>query len=112
MRFRVTASTETDTRPASDWLERQLARLASGSRVAGRIGLDPWGRHGSRARCCDATLAAPAGGWLESRASSGAQHHHFAGASLSVIAGTYGLVGGITPQQPLEHTRFAERLGE
>jgi glucosyl-3-phosphoglycerate synthase len=40
-----------------------------------------------------------------------AQHHHLAGASLGVTAGTYRLVGEIEPPQSLEDPRFAEQLG-
>jgi glucosyl-3-phosphoglycerate synthase len=107
------ASTDADTRPTPDWLERQLSHLARGSRaVAGRIELDPV----EAAWLPDAVLRRRArdAGERFARVLSldpGAQHHHFAGASLGVTAGTYRLVGGIEPHPSLEDARFAERLG-
>ena len=57
------ASTDADTRPAPDWLERQLAHLARGARaVAGRIELDPREAAGCRTGCSDAALATPTSG--------------------------------------------------
>jgi glucosyl-3-phosphoglycerate synthase len=106
------ASTDADTRPAPDWLERQLAHLARGSRaVAGRIELDPV----ETARLPDDILQRRARDAGERFAGvlnvdPAAQHHHFAGASLGVTADTYRLVGGIEPQPSLEDARFAERL--
>jgi glucosyl-3-phosphoglycerate synthase len=107
------ASTDADTRPAPDWLERQLAHLASGARaVAGRIELDPLeaaelpeGVLRRRARDASERLARVLS------VDPGAQHHHFASASLGVTARTYRLVGGIEPQPSLEDARFAEQLG-
>jgi glucosyl-3-phosphoglycerate synthase len=106
------ASTDADTRPAPDWLERQLAHLARGSRaVAGRIELDPV----EAAQLPDAVLRRRARDADERFAhllsvDPDAQHHHFAGASLGVTAATYRFVGGIEPQPSLEDARFAARL--
>ena len=106
------ASTDADSRPATDWLERQLAHLARGSQaVAGRIELDPL----EAARLPDEVLrrrARDAGERLARVRSvdPDAQHHHFAGASLGVTADTYRLVGGIDPMPSLEDDRFAAQL--
>jgi glucosyl-3-phosphoglycerate synthase len=106
------ASTDADTRPAPDWLERQLAHLDRGAQaIAGRIELDaheaarlPQAVLRRRARDADERLARVLS------VDPDAQHHHFAGASLGVTAGTYRLVGGIEPQPSLEDARFAARL--
>ena len=106
------ACTDADSRPAADWLERQLAHVAAGGRaIAGLIELDedeardlPPGVRERRER--------DAGMRLRRLRSSDpeAGHHHFAGASLGVTAATYRAVGGIEPLAALEDAGFAARL--
>ncbi len=108
------ACTDADSRPAPDWLERQLAHVAAGARaIAGLIELDE----------AEAALLAPAVRHRRERdarnrlrqvrsADPTAAHHHAAGASLAVTALTYCRVGGIEPLPALEDAGFAERLGQ
>ncbi len=106
------ACTDADSRPAHDWLARQLAHLGAGARaVAGLIELDP-------------EEAARLPGAVRRRRSReaifrldrvrerepDAAHHHFAGASLGVAASVYREVGGLEPVVALEDAAFAERL--
>ncbi len=108
------ACTDADTCPAPDWLERQLAHVRAGaSVVAGRVELDPAERRelpdgALRRRERDAVQR------LERvrRVDAGAEHHHFAGASLGVTAGVYRSVGGLEPVSALEDAAFAARLAE
>jgi glycosyltransferase involved in cell wall biosynthesis len=108
------ACTDADSRPAPDWLERQLAHLALGARaIAGMIELDPQEARTLppavlRRRERDATdrlvrvrLQDPE-----------ARHHHFAGASIGIGAQTYRDVGGLEPLTALEDAAFAQRLGD
>ena len=108
------ATTDADSIPAPDWLERQLDHLAQGANVvAGLIELDdedaralPNGvlrrrRLESERRMATIVAADPT-----------AAHHHFAGASLGVTADTYRRVGGLGPGRALEDRRFAEALAE
>jgi glucosyl-3-phosphoglycerate synthase len=108
----LVASTDADSRPARDWLARQLAHVRAGAGVvAGLIELDP----------DEAQRLAPevlrrrereAERRLEHirNVDPGAAHHHFAGASIGVTAGLYRAVGGLEPVAALEDTAFAERL--
>lgn len=106
------ATTDADTTPASDWLERQLAHLDSGAEaIGGLIELDP--RDAARLpaevrrrRQADAEQRLQA----VRRLDPAAAHHHFAGASLGIKARTYRRVGGIDPSPALEDEFFAERL--
>ena len=108
------ACTDADSRPARDWLERQLAHLALGARaIAGLIELDP---HESRAlppgvlRRRQRDAADRLG-----RVRCGdpdARHHHFAGASIGIDAQTYRHVGGLEPLAALEDAAFAQRLAD
>lgn len=106
------ASTDADTCPAPNWLERQLAHVRAGAPVvAGRIELDPAERRelpdgALRRRERDARYR------LERvrRVDAGAEHHHFAGASLGVTAAVYRSVGGLEPISALEDAAFAARL--
>jgi glucosyl-3-phosphoglycerate synthase len=106
------ASSDADTRPVSDWLERQLRHRDQGAAVvAGRIELDP----AESSALPDALLArreqdAAARLRLVRRDDPDAAHHHFAGASLSITAHTYREVGGLEPLQALEDQAFGERL--
>jgi glucosyl-3-phosphoglycerate synthase len=106
------ACTDADTCPAPSWLERQLAHVRAGAHViAGRVELDPTERRelpdgALRRRERDATQR------LERvrRIDAGAEHHHFAGASLGVTAAVYRSVGGLEPLGALEDAAFAARL--
>jgi glycosyltransferase involved in cell wall biosynthesis len=108
------ACTDADSRPAPDWLERQLAHVQAGARaVAGLIELDP-----------DELGALPAGVRRRRERDAAerlqrvrlsdptAAHHHFAGASLGITAATYRDVGGLEPLASLEDQHFALRLTE
>ena len=108
------ACTDADSRPAADWLERQLAHVAAGARaIAGLIELDedeardlPPGVRERRDRDAGTRLRR-----LRTTEPE-AGHHHFAGASLGVTADTYREVGGIEPLAALEDAGFAVRLAE
>ena len=108
------ACTDADSRPAPDWLERQLAHARDGATaIAGLIELEPAqqadlpaGVLARRERDAAQRLA-----WVR-RLDPTAEHHHFAGASLAVTAATYRAVGGIEPLAALEDTAFARRLEE
>jgi glucosyl-3-phosphoglycerate synthase len=106
------ATTDADSTPAEDWLARQLAHLAGGATVvAGLIELDPEDamrlpaavrerREGdARRRLADVIGSDP-----------GAEHHHFAGASLGVTAQTYRRVGGLDACAALEDQAFGVKL--
>ena len=106
------ASTDADTRPAADWLARQLAHVRSGAHaIGGFVDLDP-----------DELAALPAGVGARRAAQAAtrlaqlratdpdAEHHHFAGASLAVRADVYASIGGIEPWPALEDEAFAARL--
>ncbi len=108
------ATTDADSRPAPDWLANQLVHIDAGSLVvAGLIELDP-----EEARDLPVTVLE----WRERDAASrlravrrtdpDAAHHHFAGASLGIVARTYRAVGGIEPLHTLEDDGFARRLAE
>ena len=108
------ATTDADTAPAPDWLERQLAHLVDGACVvAGLIKLEG----GDAARLPQAVIdrrCADAQARLQAvRAQNPeAEHHHFAGASLGITAETYRRVGGIEAVPALEDEHFALRLRE
>ncbi|MGO9906778.1 MAG: glucosyl-3-phosphoglycerate synthase [Solirubrobacteraceae bacterium] len=106
------ACTDADTCPTPNWLERQLAHVRAGAPViAGRVELDPAERRqlpsgALRRRERDAAQR------LEGvrRIDAGAEHHHFAGASLAITAAVYRSVGGLEPLSALEDADFATRL--
>ena len=108
------ACTDADSRPASDWLERQLVHAGDGARaIAGLVELEPAqqlelpaGVRSRRERDAAQRLA------LVRRQDPAAEHHHFAGASFAVTAATYRAVGGIEPLAALEDAAFAQRLEE
>ena len=110
----LVACTDADSRPAPDWLGRQLAHVRAGARaVAGLIELAPeeairLAPEVLRRRERDAARR------LERIRESdpGAAHHHFAGASIGVTAGVYRAVGGLEPVPALEDAAFAERLAQ
>jgi glycosyltransferase involved in cell wall biosynthesis len=107
------ATTDADTTPATDWLERQLAHLARGAEaIGGMIELDPSDVKGlplevRRRREADAQRRLR----TVRKSDPDAAHHHFAGASLGINAQTYRRVGGLDPSPALEDEFFAERLG-
>ena len=106
------ATTDADTRPAPDWLARQLAHVGAGAgAIGGRIDLDadelaalPEGVAARRVGEAAARLARVRVNEPD------AEHHHFAGASLAVTADAYAAVGGIEPLASLEDEAFATRL--
>jgi glucosyl-3-phosphoglycerate synthase len=105
------ATTDADSAPAPDWLERQLAHLERGADViAGAIELADEAaalptavldrrRHDAETRMAVIASADP-----------DAAHHHFAGASLGVNAEIYRRVGGIDAPPALEDEAFADAL--
>ena len=106
------ATTDADSRPAPDWLARQLAHVRDGARaIAGLIELDPEEMRllGSEVLGRRERDAAERLGRVR-QADPSAAHHHFAGASIGVTAGTYRAVGGLEPVVALEDATFAERL--
>jgi glucosyl-3-phosphoglycerate synthase len=108
------ACTDADSRPAPDWLARQLAHVRAGAKaIAGLIELDP--EECSRLppvvlrrRERDAAQRLERVRALDPEAA----HHHFAGASVGVTAGVYRQVGGLEPVVALEDAAFAVRLAE
>jgi glycosyltransferase involved in cell wall biosynthesis len=106
------ATTDADSTPAEDWLARQLAHLARGAVVvAGLIELYPDdvvrlpdAVRGRRERDARGRLSDVAG------RDPGAEHHHFAGASLGVTAETYRRVGGLDGHAALEDEAFGAKL--
>ncbi|MGH2868179.1 MAG: glucosyl-3-phosphoglycerate synthase [Solirubrobacteraceae bacterium] len=108
------ASTDADSQPEPDWLERQLHHVRAGARaVAGLVELDP--DEGTelpvgvrRRRERDAVDRLDRVRELD----PAAEHHHFAGASIGITAAAYRHVGGLEPLQALEDAAFATRLHE
>ncbi len=106
------ACTDADTKPAPDWLERQLAHASCGAQViAGMVELD----RSEQIALPPAVLARrerDAAGRLADvrRLDPAAEHHHFAGASIAITAATYRAVGGLEPLPALEDAAFAARL--
>jgi glucosyl-3-phosphoglycerate synthase len=105
------ATTDADTTPAPDWLERQLAHLERGADViAGAIELAtdagelPDAVLERRRRDAETRMATVAA------VDPGAAHHHFAGASLGVNAEVYRQVGGMDATSALEDEAFAGAL--
>lgn len=106
------ASTDADSRPAHDWLERQLAHAHAGADVvAGNIELDPDEASQLPAVVLRGRAEEAARRLRRVReADPAAEHHHFGGASFAVTAETYWRVGGIPPVEALEDAAFAQRL--
>ncbi len=110
----LVACTDADSRPASDWLARQLAHVRSGARaIAGLIELAPVDARRLPSQVLQ-RRARDAADRLERvrRLDPTAAHHHFAGASIGVTAGVYRAVGGLEPLIALEDAAFAERLAQ
>ncbi len=106
------ACTDADSRPAADWLERQLEHVAAGAgAVAGLIELD---EAEAAALPADVLVRRKRDAAVRlkrvRRADPQAGHHHFAGASLGVTAATYRRVGGMEPRAVQEDAAFAVRL--
>lgn len=103
------ATTDADTVVAPDWLARQLEAVAAGAdAVGGFIELDETDLLASvvelrAARACErlATVRALA---------PHAEHHHFAGASMSLTAAAYFRLGGIEPLEALEDEALERAL--
>jgi len=110
----LVACTDADSRPAPDWLARQLAHVGAGAgAVAGLIELEPdesrrLAPEVLRRRERDAARRLE----LVRQAEPGAAHHHFAGASIGITAGAYRAVGGLEPLAALEDAAFAQRLAQ
>ena len=108
------ACTDADSRPAPDWLERQLAHVAAGARaIAGLIELEDDDIRALpeavlRRRERDAAIRLRRVREREPDAG----HHHFAGASIGVTASVYRRVGGLEPVPALEDATFEARLRE
>lgn len=106
------ACTDADSRPAPDWLARQLAHVRAGAQaVAGLVDLDPEESAALpasvvRRRDRDAADRLRRVRTLDPAAG----HHHFAGASIGVTAEVYRRVGGMSPVAALEDAAFAQRL--
>jgi glucosyl-3-phosphoglycerate synthase len=105
------ATTDADSEPAPDWIERQLVHLGRGSDViAGAIELAPGAAQlpaavlDRRRQDAETRMAAIVA------VDAGAAHHHFAGASLGVNAEVYRQVGGIDASRSLEDEAFAGTL--
>lgn len=106
------ASTDADTIVAPDWLGEQLELVARGARAIGGAvhlssvdGLDEELLERRRARAADRFAAV-----LERDPE--AEHHHFAGASMSLTADAYVTIGGMEPLVALEDEALERRLSE
>jgi glucosyl-3-phosphoglycerate synthase len=110
----LVACTDADSRPARDWLARQLAHVRAGVHVvAGLIELAPEESEQlplevlrRRERDAADRLA------RVRRGDPTAAHHHFAGASIGVTARVYRAVGGLEPVTALEDAAFGHRLAQ
>jgi glucosyl-3-phosphoglycerate synthase len=105
------ATTDADSEPAPDWIERQLEHLGRGADViAGAIELAteetqlPTAVLDRRRQDAETRMAAV------TAVDADAAHHHFAGASLGVNAEVYRQVGGIEASRALEDEAFAGAL--
>jgi glucosyl-3-phosphoglycerate synthase len=106
------ATTDADTRPAPDWIARQLTHLENGALVvAGLIELDQQAADQISSGVLRRREADAAVRLADVRAlDPTAEHHHFAGASLGMNAVVYREVGGLEPTTALEDEAFAARL--
>ncbi len=103
------ASTDADTVVASDWLARQLDAVAEGADAVG--GFIDLGDHDLPAAVLadrDRRAAERLTAVLAHTPS--AEHHHFAGASMSLTAGAYLRIGGIEPLATLEDEALERAL--
>jgi glucosyl-3-phosphoglycerate synthase len=111
-RHGLIASTDADTIVSADWLHEQLALLAGGARAIGGAvhlssvdGLDEALLERRRVRAAGRFAAVLA-------RDPGAEHHHFAGASMSLTADAYVTIGGMEPLVALEDEALERRLSE
>lgn len=103
------ASTDADTIVAADWLRRQLDAVAAGADAVG--GFIDLGDHDLPAAVLedrDRRAADRLAAVLTHTPS--AEHHHFAGASMSLTAAAYRRVGGIEPLAALEDEALERAL--
>lgn len=105
------ATTDADTRVASDWLVRQLEAVEAGaSAIGGRVALESSGAR----RLGAGTLAQRRlshARRLAAVADEGpAEHPHFAGASIGLTAAAYREVGGMEAVGVLEDEALARQL--
>ncbi len=103
------ACTDADTIVAADWLARQLDAVAAGADAVG--GFIDLGDHDlpaavltDRDRRATERLAAVLAH------TPTAEHHHFAGASMSLTASAYRQIGGIEPLAALEDEALERAL--
>ena len=102
------ATTDADTVVAPDWLLRQLEAVEAGADAVGgdvevdETGLHPFVLEHRRRRAVERLAAVHAH-------TPHAEHHHFAGASMSLTAAAYLRLGGIPPLAALEDEAL-ERL--
>jgi hypothetical protein len=102
------ATTDADSVPAADWLERQIAHVRAGAQViAGMIELDVADASGLPdsvlvRRRADAAQRMAAVLGQDDRAA----HHHFAGASLGITVDTYRAVGAWR-RRPRSRTKYS-----
>ena len=103
------ASTDADTVVAPDWLQRQLEAVAAGADAVGGFieldesDLDPYVLDQRRARAVERLAAVHAH-------TPGAEHHHFAGASMSLTVAAYRRLGGLEPLAALEDEALERAL--
>ncbi len=103
------ASTDADTLVAPDWLLCQLEAIAAGAdAIGGYIELDdadlhPYVTDQRRVRAVERLAAVHAH-------TPHAEHHHFAGASMSLTAAAYTRVGGLEPLSALEDEALERAL--
>jgi glycosyltransferase involved in cell wall biosynthesis len=111
-RHGLIASTDADTIVAPDWLHEQLALVHGGAQAIGGAvhlgsveGIDEALLERRRARSADrfATVLAR---------DPTAEHHHFAGASMSLTADAYVTIGGMEPLVALEDEALERRLSQ
>ncbi|HWF24775.1 MAG TPA: glucosyl-3-phosphoglycerate synthase [Solirubrobacteraceae bacterium] len=118
------ASTDADSRVATDWLATQLVLAGEGARaIGGRIELDPGEAaalppgvveaRGAQARERLARLRARAARFgAPAQVRTALSHHQFSGASLAVTARTYRDVGGLPVGEALEDEALERTLEE
>lgn len=105
------ASTDADSRVASDWLTRQLSALESGAEaVGGDIALDPGEAASLPPLLLERRRVELARRTAEAGALGPAEHAHFAGASLGVTPSAYRRAGGMDAAPALEDQGFEDRL--
>ena len=103
------ASTDADTVVAPDWLARQLEAVAAGADAVG--GFIDLGDHDlPEAVLADRDRRAADRLTAVLAHTPAAEHHHFAGASMSLTAAAYRRIGGIEPLAVLEDEALERAL--